>query len=115
MRSLQQHLEEFGRRGVRVVAISVDPSDVTRQHCQKQGFTYTFLSDAQREVIRRYDLAHPGGGPGGEIARPAEFLIDSTGAMRWVNLTDDYRVRPRPEQILQVLDQMGRTTGSRGS
>lgn len=115
MRSLQQHLAEFGRRGVRVVAISVDPSDVTRRHCQKQGFTYTFLSDAQREVIRRYDLSHPGGGPGGEIARPAEFLIDSSGAIRWVNLTDDYRVRARPEQIFQVLDRLGRAAGRTGS
>ena len=72
-----------------MVAISVDAPEVTRQHCQKLGFTYTFLSDQNAEVIRRYDLLHQGGGPkGADIARPAEFLIDSTGTIRWINLTD---------------------------
>lgn len=93
-----------------MVAIGVDPPEVTREHAKKQGYTYLFLSDAQAEVIRRYDLLHEDGGPGqADIARPAEFLIDSAGTIRWVNLTDDYRVRARPEQILSVLDELGRT------
>ena len=32
--------------------------------------------------------------------RPAELLLDSSGTVRWVNYTEDYRVRARPEQIL---------------
>ncbi len=96
-----------------MVAISVDRPEVTREHCRKQGYTYTFLSDVNREVIRRYDLVHKGGGPGGDIARPAEFLIDSTGTVRWVNLTEDYRVRARPDQILEVLDNPGQTAPAR--
>jgi peroxiredoxin len=72
---------------------------------RKLGFTYTFLSDPKAEVIRRYDLLHPGGGPkGADIARPAEFLIDSTGTIRWVNLTDNVAVRARPEQVLEAFD-----------
>ncbi len=39
-------------------------------------------------------------------ARPAEFLIDSGGVIRWVNLPEDYRVRARPEQMLQVIDAL---------
>jgi peroxiredoxin len=31
---------------------------------------------------------------------PAEFLVDSSGVVRWVNLTEDFRVRARPEQII---------------
>jgi peroxiredoxin len=106
LRSFEQKLGEFASRGVRVAAISVDPPDVTRDHCRKEGYTYLFLSDAEREVIRRYDLVHPGGGPGGDIARPAEFLLDSSGTIRWVNLTEDYRVRPTPEDVLRVVDAL---------
>ncbi len=106
---MQEHLAEFEARGVRIVAVSVDPPAVTRDHCAKQGYTYTFLSDQEMEVIPRYDLVHAGGGPRqADIARPAEFLIDSSGTIRWVNLTDDYRVRARPESILQVLDELRR-------
>ena len=113
MRSFEEQLEKFKARGVQLVAISVDQPEVTREHCRKQGYTYTFLSDAKLEVIRRYDLLHEGGGPNGDIARPGEFLIDSTGTIRWLNLTEDYRVRARPEQILELLDHLGRKT-SRG-
>ncbi len=68
-----------------------------------QIYTYTFLSDPKTEVIRRYDLLHQGAGVSGQdIARPAEFLLDSSGVIRWVNLTEDYRVRARPEQIIEA-------------
>jgi len=54
-------------------------------------------------VIRRYDLVHAGAGINGQdIARPAEFLVDSSGTVRWVNLTENYLVRARPEQILEA-------------
>jgi peroxiredoxin len=90
-----------------VVAISVDLPATSQQHCQKMGFTFPFLSDAKAEVIRRYDLLHVGGGPdGADIARPAEFLLDSTGTVRWLNLTENAAVRVRPEQVLQAFDQL---------
>jgi peroxiredoxin len=58
----------------------------------KGGRTWRFLSDPRAEVIRRYDLLHQGAGVNGQdIARPAEFLLDSSGVIRWVNLTEDYR------------------------
>ena len=61
---------------------------------EKAGLTFPLLSDPEEKVIRPYDLMHIRGGPKGvNIARPAEFLIDPTGTVRWVNLTDDVRVR----------------------
>ena len=84
------------------MAISVDTPETTRELCAKAGYTYTFLSDPNAEVIRRYDLLHRGAGPNGhDIARPAEYLLDASGTIRWLNLTEDYRVRARPEQIIE--------------
>ena len=75
---------------------------MSRDLCKKAGYTYTFLSDPKSEVIRRYDLLHAGAGVNGQdIARPAEFLLDSSGVILWVNLTADFRVRARPEQIIE--------------
>lgn len=105
-------MAEFNARSVRVVAISVDPPEVNRRHCSEKGYTYTFLSDPKAETIRRYDVLHPGAGPQGrDIARPAEFLIDPSGTIRWVNLTEDYRVRPRPEQVLKAFDELELSPG----
>ena len=89
--------------GIRPVAISIDTPEESRALAQSQGYTFTFLSDRNADVIRRYDLAHKGAGIHGEdIARPAEFLIDSTGTVKWINLTENYWIRARPEQVLEV-------------
>ena len=39
------------------------------------------------------------------MARPAEFLIDRNGVVRWRNITDDYRVRMRPEEVLRAISK----------
>jgi len=107
LRSFQQNISEFNARAIRVVAISVDPPDINRNHRQKLGLTYTLLSDPQAETIRSYDLLHKGAGPDGtDIARPAEFLVDSTGTVRWFNLTESIMVRARPGQVLKALDDL---------
>ena len=85
------------------MAISVDTSQESAELCKKAGYTYTFLSDPKAEVIRRYDLLHLGGGVDGkDISRPAEFLVDPSGVVRWRNLTEDLRVRATPEDILKA-------------
>jgi peroxiredoxin len=103
LRSIQTSLAQLEEAGIRPAAISVDTPEVSRDLCQKAGYTFTFLSDPKADVIRRYDLLHAGAGiNGADIARPAEFLVDSSGTVRWVNLTENYWVRARPEQILEV-------------
>jgi peroxiredoxin len=96
-------LSGFKNLGIRPVAISVDPPEVSAELCRKAGYTFTFLSDPKAEVIRRYDLLHAGAGENGQdIARPAEFLLDSSGVVRWMNLTEDFRVRATPEEMLEA-------------
>lgn len=107
MRSIQQSLNKFNEAGIRPVAISVDSPEISRDLCQKAGYTFTFLSDPKAEAIRRYDLVHAGQGINGQdIARPAEFLLDSAGTVRWVNLTENYWVRARPEQIMEAAKEL---------
>jgi peroxiredoxin len=96
-------LDQFKQAGIRPVAISVDSPETSRDLMRKAGYSFTFLSDQNTEAIRRYDLVHAGAGENGhDIARPAEFLLDPSGTVRWVNLTENYWIRARPEQILEV-------------
>jgi peroxiredoxin len=101
-------LSEFRDRGVQVVAISVDSPAESQKLCQSRGYTFPFLSDPNAQVIRQYGLLHPKGGEDGkDIARPAEFVVDATGTIRWANLTDDIRVRARPEAVLEAIGRLG--------
>jgi peroxiredoxin len=107
LRGFQHRLSEFDARGIRVVGISVDPPAASQRQSKKLGYTFPLLSDPEAKTIRRYDVLHPGAGPkGADIARPAEFLLDSDGIVRWVNLTDNIAVRARPEQVLDALNQI---------
>lgn len=88
-----------------MVAISVDTPAESEHLRQTAHYSFLFLSDDKTQVIRRWDLVHPKAGVGGaDIARPAEYLVDSTGKVRWVNLAEDYLVRTRPSQVLEAAD-----------
>lgn len=89
------------------VAISVDAPEVSRDLASKAGYTFPILSDPNAEVIRRYHLLHVGAGPDGhDIARPAEFLVDSSKVVHWTNFTEDIRVRARADEMLAAAKQL---------
>ena len=89
------------------MAISVDTPELSRNLAAKAGYTFPILSDPQAETIRRYNLLHKGGGPeGSDIARPAEFLVDSSGTVRWTNFTEDIRIRAKADEMLAAAREL---------
>ena len=106
LHGLQSSIEEFRARGVEVVAISPDSVEQNRDVAERQQIEFTILSDSDLAVTETFGLVHAGGGPGGgDIPRPASFLIVD-GEIRWRELTDNWRVRPRPHEILAVVDSL---------
>jgi len=102
LRGFEQHLDELHAHGIEVAAISVDSPEESRKLSDAKGYKFPILSDPKAEVIRSYGVLHPKAGENGQdIARPAEFLVDSAGKIRWMNLTEDIRVRARPQVVLQ--------------
>ncbi len=98
---------EFHSAGVRPVAISVDAPEVSRNLANKAGYTFPILSDPDAAVIRRYNILHPAAGPDEhDIARPAEFLVDSSKIVQWTNFTEDIRVRARADQMLAAATKL---------
>ena len=107
MRSLEDNLTELQKRGVRPVAISADTPEESAKLCKKAGYMYTFLSDRNAKTIQKYDLLHAKTGEDEkDIARPAEFLLDSQGVVRWRNLTEDFRVRATGEDVLAAAQTL---------
>ena len=71
------------------MAISADTPEESQELCRKAGLTFPILSDRQAQVIRRYDLLVAGAGEDGrDIAGTAEFLLDSSGLVRWRRLSE---------------------------
>jgi peroxiredoxin len=70
------------------------------------GLGFPLLSDPDEEIIKRYGLLHEKGHEGSDIARPAELLIDGSGVIRLAVFTDNYRVRTRPEAVLEAAAKL---------
>lgn len=64
------------------------------------------LSDPELVAIQAYGLLHPDGGIEGDIARPATFVVDRDGGVAWMKLADDWRVRPRPKELLEIVKEL---------
>ena len=97
-----------------MVAVSVDPPAVNREHVGKMGWTYPVLSDPGAKVTRQYGLLHSVSEEQ-QLARPAELLIDPTGTVRWRDLTEDYRVRARPATVIEEFDRLTAPNSPRGT
>jgi len=62
-------------------------------------------------VIRRYGLLHQNGSPfGGDIAVPAQVLVDRDGTILWRRKAHRITDRPTPDQVLDAIGQPHRPT-----
>lgn len=84
----------------------VDPVEQNAKVVQELKLSFPILADTERRVLDAYDLRHEEGGEGG-IARPATFVIDGDGIVRWRNLTDNYRLRPSPDDVVAAVVALG--------
>ena len=99
-------MTEFRSRNAEVVAISVDPTETSLGIARAYGIEFPILSDPALVAIDGFGVRHRDGDPveGGDIARPATFVLDREGRVAWRQLSDNWRIRPRPDQLLAVLD-----------
>jgi peroxiredoxin len=71
----------------------------------KSKSNFPLLQDVDGGLLASLDLLHKGGNPlnGNDIARPALVLFDKQGKVIWSKATENYRVRPTPEDILKEI------------
>ncbi len=101
-------MTEINAAGAVVIAVSVDTIEESARLASGLGLEFPLLSDVEREAITAWGVVHEGGKPGGgAIARPAIFLVEPDGTISWRSVTENYRVRVRPENVLEALRNTG--------
>jgi len=100
---LQSRIDDIRAADGEVLAVSVDPPERSREVAAAYGLSFPLLSDPEARVIRAYGVLHADGVPGGDLARPATFVLDRRGHVVWRDLTENWRVRVRPERIVAAL------------
>ncbi len=102
---MQSRHDEFRELGVELVAISSADTEAHAELARKIGATFPILSDPGGAVSSAYGVLHAGGNPfgGGDIARPGVFVIDRDRRIRHAFVTENWRVRERPEGLLDAI------------
>ena len=99
---------------VKLYAISVDPSDVSKSLAEKIAsdgrgeIKFPLLSDPDHRIIDAYGLHDPAYDREklAGIPHPAVYVIDKEGIVRWASVESDYRKRPTNEDIRAAIDSL---------
>ncbi|HKB15900.1 MAG TPA: peroxiredoxin family protein [Planctomycetota bacterium] len=99
--------EALRAKGGRLLAISVDSPEALADLAGEMGLGFPLLSDRERRVVREYGLLHPGGSPEkGDIAIPANFLVDRRGAIRWRHIARRIQDRVDPASLVAEIGRL---------
>ena len=100
---MQSRLDDFKTLRADVLAISMDTPANNRKASKKLQLGFPILADPDGIVVDQFGVRHPNGMPGRDIARPGVFVLDEQHRVVWRSLTDNWRVRVRPEDIIDAL------------
>jgi methyl-accepting chemotaxis protein len=88
---------------VQVVAVVAQSSEPVRRYIEETGLPFNILVDQSREVLKAYGVWHAIGLDAWNIARPALFLIDRSGAIRYSFVAKKQDEFPTHEEIMEKL------------
>jgi methyl-accepting chemotaxis protein len=91
---------------VRLVAVVAQKAEAVRRYVEETGLPYDILIDETREVAKSYGVWHAWGLDAYNIARPAVFLIDRTGVIRYAFVGKRQDQYPAPEDVERAIDAL---------
>lgn len=78
-------------------------SEPVRRYIEETGLPFNVLIDDSREVLKAYGVWHRIGIDALNIARPALFVVDPTGTIRYSFVADKQHEFPSHEEIVEAL------------
>jgi peroxiredoxin len=102
---LEANWQEFERRKVRVVVVSVEDRETAR--ATQADFPHlVVVSDADRKLSDAVAVIQPHSAPdGADTAAPTTLLIDGGGTVRWTFRPDRVFRRLSPAEVLAAVDK----------
>jgi peroxiredoxin len=91
---------------VQVVAVLAQSSEAVRTYIEETGLPFDILIDEHRDVSKAYGVWHAFGLFSWNIAKPALFLIDRSGAIRYSFIAERQDEFPSSAEIDAALDRV---------
>ena len=95
---LQSQFERFERRGVSIIALSIDPAKDSHAMMERLGLAFSLASDPTQRIIQTFGVQNP---DTRELALHAVYIIDEQGKIlyRKVGLR-----RPTSTELIDAID-----------
>lgn len=110
--------DELQLHGVELLALSKDRPAEAAAHRKRDGLSFRLLADPELRVIRRFGLEHHRAVEFSQgafvlfgiplavvpsfktMAVPTTLLVDESGTIKWIDQTDDYRLRSDKGRVM---------------
>jgi methyl-accepting chemotaxis protein len=86
-----------------VVAVVAQRSEKVRRYIENTGLPFNILVDDSRDVVKAYGVWHQIGFDAWNIARPALFLVDRGGVIRYSFVASSQSEFPTHEEIIREI------------
>ena len=89
-----------------MIAVVAQRSEKVKRYVEDSGLPFDLLVDDTRETVKAYGVWHRVGFDAWNIARPALFLIDRAGIVRYVFVADFQTEFPDHGVIVEELGKI---------
>ena len=110
MRRWEEDLRpEFDQRGIKVVTVSTDSVEEIQRGRAAHGIQADMIADFDLKVTDKFglrnELVHsaPPGDEQEALPVPATLLVDRSGKVLWMDLSENYQRRSGPEVVLAAI------------
>ena len=105
MCTFRDSMSKFNNLKAKVVGISVDQPFSLAQFAKENNLNFDLLSDATREVSKKYDSLHHDfvNIPGLTASKRSVFILDQNGVVKYKWISDNPGVEPNYSEIEKEL------------
>ena len=79
--------------------MSIDDAVMISRTSRELSVKFLLVSDVKRRVIKKFGVLHPNQ----NMSRPAVFIIDKRGVVRYRQIGKDFTDRPPIKSLVQAL------------
>ncbi len=111
MGHIQELYAEIQGRGASAVVVLPEKLERIRNYLEKRPYPFPVLSDAGRKVVKDYGVYVRVNFESIHIARPAVFVLDGEGTIKYIFIASIQTEYPPDEDILAALDAAPQAKG----